>query len=227
MTESVDRLRDRNPSAQEQALRDAVAARADAELADALGRETGWRRVALVAALGDLRAPGPADAVLREAAGSTGPGARDLRCASLVALAKRLGAGATPDLRVAVGTRDRDVCDYAVICLAAVGDPTAWPEVLAWLGRRRSSFTDAEPATAAAAHYLLRHVRTREPRDREALAATFRRAWPVLEEDGVTSWLTSIWPGINPSDADGPTPLPEPVDPDEWRRKPLFSNNAL
>jgi hypothetical protein len=224
----VERLLHRSRRVREEALREAIADRAEEALAEALLRGDRWDRVMLAAVLGDFSAPGPADPALREAAATSGPGTQDLRCASLVSLTKRLGAAATPVLRAALTQRDAIVRDYAVTCLAAVGDAAAWPDVLIWLrGRRTRSRAVTDPATPAAAHYLLRHLPERSAQDRDHLAAAFRRAWPILEQDGVTEWLASVWPELQQPDSDHLRSMPREVDPDEWRRKPLFTATAM
>jgi hypothetical protein len=83
------------------------------------------RDVIAVARLGDLQGDAGTDA-LRRALTRTGRGSRDLRCAALVALAKRCGADATPWLRDALAITDGIVKDFAVLALAGVGDGRAW-----------------------------------------------------------------------------------------------------
>lgn len=70
--------------------------------------------------LGDFAGP-HGDAALRRAIGLTGPGSRDVRCAALLALAKRVGPLATPHLVEGLRASDAVVKDYAVIGLAGVG----------------------------------------------------------------------------------------------------------
>jgi hypothetical protein len=76
---------------------------------------------------------------LRSATTETGPGTTELRCVSLVALAKRLGADATEDLAVALSDRAGAVRLDAMYCLAAVGHGSAyeagWSQLVSWLKR--------------------------------------------------------------------------------------------
>lgn len=220
MSDLLRRLLHPREAVYEPALDEALATRDDDALAAALRSAKGWKRVIFAAALGDLRQAGPGDEALREAAAVTGPGTQDLRCASVLSLAKRLGPRATADLRLALSSKDAAVRDYAVMSLAAVGDASAWPEVLAWLGSRRSRSRSHDPPAASALHYLLRHLPEQDPGSLEALRTTVRRVWPVLEQDGVTTWLLSLWPGIAD---DG---VPGVPDPDDWRRHPLFAADS-
>ena len=71
----------------------------------------------IAAHLGDL-AGAPGDAALLRATRVSGPRSRDVRCASLLALAKRMGALATPVLVDGLTVPDAAVKDYAVIGLA-------------------------------------------------------------------------------------------------------------
>ena len=224
MTDLARRLLHRTYDVQEQAVAEAIRERDEAALADALRAAKGWHRVVLAAALGDLRAPGHADVVLRDCLAITGPGTQDLRCAALVSLTKRLGAAASSDLRAALAQRDAGLRDYAVVGLAAVGDAEAWPDVLAWLRSRRAPSRGSEPPTRAAAHYLLRHLPERSADEHAELVRVLRKVWAVLEQDGVTGWLASAWPGVEPGSA-GPAG-PAVVDPQEWSRIPLFAADA-
>jgi hypothetical protein len=213
----------RTYAVQEAAVVEAVRDRAEEALVAALQAAKGWHRVVLVAALGDLREPGPGDALLRVCVSASGPGTQDLRCAAVVSLVKRLGPEATADLRAALAQRDGAVREYAVVGLAAVGDETAWPDVLAWLRSRTAPSRSGDPATGAAVHFLLRHLAGRTTDERAALVAALRARWPVLEQDGVAGWLSSHWPGIEP----GSTPAePTAVDGGHWARLPLFAAAA-
>jgi hypothetical protein len=218
------RLLHRTYDVQEQAVAEAVRDRAEDALVAALLAAKGWHRVVLAAALGDLRAPGPGDAALRDSVAATGPGTQDLRCASVVSLTKRLGAEATPDLCAALVQRDTGVREYAIVGLAAVGGPAAWPDVLSWLQSRRAPSRGSEPPTRAAVHYLLRHLPTRSAEERAELVRVLRKVWAVLEQDGVTGWLSSVWPGIEPGST-GPGD-PAALDAEEWSRIPLFAADA-
>src|SRR4051794_19000843 len=90
----------RRSARRQEAIRDAYSdVHADQLLAQMLDEpgDLVFDKVVIAAHLGDL--PGAAgDDALRRAIRTSGPGSRDLRCASLLALAKRLGGEATPDL---------------------------------------------------------------------------------------------------------------------------------
>ncbi len=118
-------------------------------------------RVYLAAALGDATGDGGIEE-LRVTARTTGPHTVDLRCASLLALAKRLHEAATADLVVGLGDRDRSVRDYALLGLAAWGDPSAWGSVLAELKNRvrRPSRSRPQPPPRRSRCCLLALVRT-------------------------------------------------------------------
>ncbi len=72
--ELVQRLLHRSSRVQDQALVEAVQVGAENALVKALMSASGWTRVPLAAALGDLRAPGPADEYLVKLVGSRGAG---------------------------------------------------------------------------------------------------------------------------------------------------------
>jgi hypothetical protein len=96
----------------------------------------GLGQVRAVALLGDLSGTHGA-AALRRLVHAVGPGSRDVRCVSLLALAKRCGVEASAVLTEALSDRDGTVKDYAVIGLAGAGDGRAWDRV--W-GGSRSAF---------------------------------------------------------------------------------------
>lgn len=138
------------------ASRAALAApEADELLAQALRDvQTRDRRVMLAAALGETSGPlGDAalDEVLRGDERS-----QDLRCAALLAVAKRGGDGVTDTMVDALQQRDHAVKDYAVLGLAGAGDPehdAAWDAVLrrlAQVARRSSRSWPSEVLVAAA-----------------------------------------------------------------------------
>jgi hypothetical protein len=62
---------------------------------------------------------------LRTATKETGPHTMDLRCAALLALAKRIGSDATDDLALALSDKTGAVREYPMMCLAAVGNESA------------------------------------------------------------------------------------------------------
>lgn len=206
-------LRSRNSATQQAALSTAASQGLDGEhaLLEALSEATGWTRGLFVAALGDVRRAGPADAVLRAVLEVRGPGTRDLRCAALISLAKRLGSAATPEFISGLGQSDTGVRGYAAICLAAFGDARAWEAVTEYLGSHRRPKRDADSQDVLT--YLLRHVHTQ---DVTATVELIRDRWPVLEREQVsapfvleaecvTEWVARVWPGVEP----GGPPRPE------------------
>lgn len=219
----VARLLHRREIVFDPAVGEAVAAGAEEELLEALRGAAGFTRVVLAAALGDLRRPGPADALLRELVRTAGPRTQDLRSAALVALAKRLGPAATDDFREALSTKDGGVRGYALACLAAVGDDRAWPDVLVWLRTARPARVFGHTPLACAVIYLARGLEARGAEDRQALVALLRRRWSVLVQDGAASELDNWWPEVAP---DGPA---EPGPPGELPRlaeEPLFASSG-
>lgn len=76
----------------------------------------------VLAALGDVQRSGHTDAILQAAL----RGSRDARSTALVTLARREGVYATPDLLQGLGSRGVVVKDYALLCLAVVGDQRVW-----------------------------------------------------------------------------------------------------
>ncbi len=204
----VSRLPHRRSQARDAALVEAVIEGAEAALIDAQGQAKGWYRVPLIAALGDLPPSESGDSLLREVARRDGPQTRDLRCAALVALAKRQGAAATEDFREALPNRDSAVREYALACLAAFGDDSAWREVLDWLTKAKTPYNGLQPPTGAAVTYLCRHVAGRSADERVALVSLLRNKWSLLEQDGVTESLIDFWPQVRPG---GPEDAASPV----------------
>ena len=151
----------------------------------------------IAAHLGDL-AGDNGDAALRRAIRVSGPGSRDVRCASLLALAKRTGALATPDLIEGLSVPDAAVKDYAVIGLAGAGDDRAWEQVLRYLRSvlRRKRRAHGRSQVAYALAYLARHASDR-PR-RSELVAFVRGRWDAIDE---AEWFALLWPDAAP---DGP-----------------------
>lgn len=88
-------------------------------------RSESSERLYLAAALG-YGSGGAGIEELRSAAIETGPDTTDLRCASILGLAKRLGDEATQVLALALSDRAGAVREYAMTCLAAVGDGSAY-----------------------------------------------------------------------------------------------------
>jgi hypothetical protein len=192
---------------------------ADALLARMLDTTTqGFDRVRIAATLGDLTGEA-GGASLRRAIAVTGPGTRDLRCAAVLALAKREGAAATSELRSALANRDGAVRDYAMVGLAGAGDESAWDEVFArlpsLLRRKRRVHWKSEVAMALA--YLAQHLN----RARHAQLVRFvREHWTAVDEP---SWFDEHWPDARP---DGPAidavSVPDATELRLWARFPLF-----
>jgi hypothetical protein len=164
-------------------------------------------RVYLVAALGDATGDGGI-AELRVTARATGPHTVDLRCASLLALAKRLREEATADLVVGLGDRDRSVRDYALLGLAAWGDPSAWGAVLAELKNRVRRPSRARPQTPPEVVAVCYLVRTASADQINELAAVLERGWPRLNPE-IREPLQGFWPGLADRRADDSYRLPD------------------
>ena len=149
----------------------------------------------IAAHLGDL-AGTHGDSALRRAIRVSGLGTRDTRCASLLALVKRTGALATPDLVEGLAVPDASVKDYAMIGLAGAGDDQAWDQALGYLRSvlRRARRAHGRSQVAYALAYLARHVAD-GPRRRE-LAAFVRGHWDAIDEG---AWFEALWPEAAPS----------------------------
>lgn len=173
-------------------------------LAEQLRRRTAWlERVFLAAVLGDARGSGGIEE-LRACTRETGPHTVDLRCASLLALTKRIGPDATPDLQAALSDRNRAVRDYALICLAARGDASAWETVLTELARRVRVSSKGEHGGAnepEAVHYL---VRTADANGRRRLGELLKKSWDRLMPE-FKERLIRFWPSLTPGE-----PLADP-----------------
>lgn len=219
-----DALRSRRSARRREAIRDAyIDVHADQLLGQMLdsSADLALDKVAVAAHLGDL-AGAAGDDALRRAIHASGPGSRDLRCASLLALAKRLGAQATPDLLAALAGSDAAVKDYAVLGLAGTGaaDDDAWKQVLTYLRsvlrRKRRAHGQSEVALALA--YLAQHVAGNSRRSE--LVAFVRGHWDAIDE---ASWFAQLWPDASP---EGPAPhaVPSPnrARVQAWAREPLF-----
>jgi len=206
-----------------QAIADAYAdPHADSLLSDMLERskDTTFDKVVIAAYLGDLRGDDGV-AVLRRTADTVGPGSRDLRCASVLALAKRCGRDATPWLRYALASSDGAVKDYAIIGLAGAGDDDAWDEVFgqlrALLRRRRRAQGQSEVAMAIA--YLAQHLD--DAARRRTLVEFIRKHWVTIKE---AEWFDAHWPEARP---EGPAAdlvgAPDAERIRAWAREPLFT----
>ncbi len=179
-------------------------------------------RLLATALLGDLRGA-DGTAALRHLVHATGPGSRDLRCASLIALAKRCGEAASADLTAALSDRDGTVKDYAIIGLAGAGDGRAWNQVFKRLQLllRRPSRTIGASEVQMAVAYLVQH----QSDDRERLrllVEALRSSWYRMS-GGEIRWFTELWPEALP---EGPpttdVPWPDPNHIREWVRNLLL-----
>ena len=194
---------------------------ADVLLAQMLdtSRDAIFEKVWIGSHLGDLEGDAGV-AALERAAEATGPGARDLRCTALLALAKRRGAAATPQLRAALAYRDGAVKDYAVIGLAAAGDVRAWDDVFDHLPAvlRRKRRVDDQSNESMALAYLAQHVSDSERLRR--LVHFIREHWVRINE---AEWFSRFWPEASPN---GPpideVPVPDAARINAWVRDPLF-----
>lgn len=117
------------------------------------------RKVAAAAALGDLR--GEAGTAALRAARREPGASRDLRCAALLALAKRAGAAATDDLAEGLASRDAAVKDYALFglaCVAETVDASMWERIVArleqMLSRPSRIITSPSPVISAVAYLM-------------------------------------------------------------------------
>jgi hypothetical protein len=200
----------------------------DASLADALPVVTKDRRVMIAAALGDMRGDAGSEA-LRKAI--DGPGAsRDLRCAGLLALAKRCGASASADFARHLASSDSAVKRYAMHCLAGAGDDRAWDHALKRLDQivDRPRINANDPSEVAIAiGYLARHVLATGSSRSTTLITWIRDHWDVLTGDE-RRWLGKHWPGCAPTGGE-PAAVP-PADAEAIRqsvRGPLFDAPAF
>jgi hypothetical protein len=182
------------------------------------GLEPVYRRLRAVSALGDLRGSSDAAAILRTVI-ANGPG-RDLRCVAVIALSKREGEAASPDLVGALSARDFVVQYYAIIGLACVGDGRAVDVVarkLPALFKRADH--EHQPTSLYAIAYLGQQA---DIDQRQALAAQIRSRWDRLtipERD----WLQTLWPEITPSGIDGSlAPVSDGLLLREWARSEAF-----
>jgi hypothetical protein len=188
----------------------------EARLVRMLGSLAGDKKVTAVAALGDAQGDqGPA--ALRSLL-AIRQRSVDLRCAALLALAKREGSAASDVLAAHLTRVPAAVRDYAIIGLAGVGDDRVWAQVHAVLRQqlnRPSRTSQLQPLHPAIGQfkvlitvaYLVRHLRM-SPADRiPQLVGTLRSRFDrlyLVEQD----WLRTHWPGIDPAG-----PAPARVDP--------------
>jgi hypothetical protein len=236
MTDEADlaalraRLRTTKWAERDDALKEAVALgkQAEALLVDSV-QDADWLATLMTAAaLGDLRGPGPGDEVLRRLLKRTGPHTRDIRCAAVLALAKRLGPGATADFVAALQIPDGGVKTYALLCLAGVGDGRAWDDVFGWLRNRlrrvESTRYGHHSPTVAAVDYLLRHSKEQADDRAKRLAKVLRENKIHLSERD-EQWLLTAWPTLQADDEIPDLPSPDCLI--VWSRDPLFAARAI
>jgi hypothetical protein len=225
-----DRLRHDRYTVWEPALKEALGQGKDVEpvLVRCLQGADGFKTVLIAAALGDLRGHGPGDQALRELALLSGPKTADIRCASVLALAKRLGGEATPDLLVGLSSSTSAVKEYALTCLAAVGDGQGWDEVFDWLAKRLRQTSKVRygrtSPTVHAIDYLVRHLGDdggRKVRLVELLRKRFDQT--SVDDEG---WIRETWPELMSNDKAATVPLPGTSRLLDWSRNPLFSARA-
>jgi hypothetical protein len=130
MSALAEQLRDRDMRTFDQGVRPAVAAglEGDRELARVLPELPRTRAIIAAAALGDASGGAGVDALAR--AWREPSASRDLRCAALLALAKREYEGASAELADGLAYPDGVVKGYAMIGLAGFGDDRAWDAAL-------------------------------------------------------------------------------------------------
>lgn len=219
---------------------------AERELVAALPDVSAPRRLTVVAALGDAQGevgPHALRQVLADPKATI-----DTRCAALLALAKRDGVGASPELADHLNHRSRSVRSYAMRGLAVVGDDRAWTTAIQLLRRllnrptpthipihtpllNRPVSTVAPPKTPSLSAmfeamvtitYLVRHLDDPAAPRRDELVRLLRARFDRFhrpEQD----FLIRYWPGCQP---DGPDPQqldnPDPAPFRAWARDPLF-----
>jgi hypothetical protein len=185
-------------------------------------RSDRYERLYLVAALGDTAGRGGVD-TLRQCLRTTGSGNRDLRCAALVALCKKLGSDANADLKYGLEDKDRTLQRYSIEGLAVFGNGELWDLVFDrwswWMVHplKRDAGKGSEEVLGFC--YLVKHVETPARRS--------------LLQEGLASLLprSSVWVQRNLSNLIGRTqvnaevPLPSVALAEQWIHKeaaPLF-----
>jgi hypothetical protein len=187
----------------------------------------------LAAELGDSEGESGPDA-LRNLLGETGKGTRDLRCAALLALAKRCREAASDDYAAALSSKDWATKHYAMITMAAYGKDGQWDRLLGDLDRRLARggrraedphLTDVQQLVV----YLCRHLGGDQSR-LDRLVAVLRARWDALltrvdvEPDEV-AWLCRFWPEVAPNaPAASDVAPPDSAGMTGWiRSNPLFA----
>ena len=218
----------------------------EAEMAAALPDLPRSRRLTVVAALGDAQGEAGPQALRRVLADpATNP---DTRCAALLALAKRDGVAASPELAAHLGHRSHAVRSYAMRGLAVVGDDRAWTAAARYLRRllNRPVPTDVAlhaplvnrpvpmvdppdmPSVSAMFQamvtivYLVRHLDDPAGARRRELVTLVRGRFDRLCRPE-REFLIRYWPGCQPGGPDpGHLENPDPAPFRAWARDPLF-----
>jgi len=168
-------------------------------------------RLVLVAALGDCN--GPLGAALLDEIANQIVESSSVRCAAVIALAKRVGIRASETLARALESRSGEVKDCAVASLAAVGDDRAWEPVLqrlrTILGRKTRDYVALDPTDVEfCVAYLGRHLERAIDRHDRVVSVIHRR-WDRLDVIE-WRWFHSYWPACDPtSRAPAVAPAPE------------------
>jgi HEAT repeat protein len=181
--------------------------------------------VYFIIALGDAEGHDGDDQLI-EYLTKTGPGSLDNKGAALLALAKRLGERASPYLHIGLEDRDRSIQSAAMLCLARVGDGSAWDLAFDrwrhWLKKPTKMRDPSSPDEAIGLAYLLKHAadESRKERVREAV----RAAWNKLD-DIARHAMEEAWPALAQQPIPDDVELPEHGHLDEWineRTWPVF-----
>jgi hypothetical protein len=119
---------------------------------------------------------------------------------ALLALAKRCGVDATPDLQEALSAKNASVRHLAVIGLAGAGDDRAWDDVFDRLRRvlQHPPRIPWSPSDALWCVIYLGQYCADPPGKMELLVGVLRRSWNVLSPTDV-SQLQKLWPGVEPT----------------------------
>jgi hypothetical protein len=172
----------------------------------------------LVAALGDCE--GPRGAALLHEIANRDVGDSNVRCASLVALAKRVGTPASDTFARALESRSGSVKDCAVGSLAAVGDDRAWEQVFerlrTLLGRKTRNYVALDPTDVElCVAYLGRHLGTAADRHDRVVGLVGRR-WNRLGA-AERRWIHDHWSACDPGSS-APDVEPRPDVLQAWAR---------
>jgi len=176
----------------------------DEDLIAELQKARGFRRTEIAAELGDSQGETGPDQ-LRRLLRESGPGTSDLRCAALLALAKRCRDEAHDDYAVAFHSKDAGTRDYAMLALGAYGRDGLWEEVAERLvktlrnRKRRGSAPPSEVVVQIV--YLVRHASEESGRPAR-LVAILRQYWagldPASGDHDNEQWIKDFWPEASP-----------------------------